>query len=451
MNKSRPVFESFDAFVRFINEAEAETMDFDTFLSSNSSFFDADAKLAFDAMKIAATRAPLSIGADGAALKTNAGLKLGKMNGAIKQLIADNKETSEKRYALRMTGKTTTEVKKFVYPALINGKVVLTSKVEPFSSSLKPLVASLEAKARADLNDLLTSVNLNNLTYSDEYPAPNQNGYKKGWQPNRDQNLRKVINDYAEDSGAMEQLIISSIDSGIDFGNNSGAYPGSQAPIISALDFKMKDAGNMDDEKAYRTFVLYGVGNIVQGAGDVIPATLVKKDFTITTVPGKSEPYQVPIDGGDAMFEQGSTTINTKNKVAIDKMLTAALAPLAGKPESIVITGGASYEPDGQGPINKKLVVGRAKAVKTYLETLYPELKGLITVNDKDFSKIQAKNEPKEYEKFRKVYLDITGVLQGASYEKKEDIEYLVNGEIKADTVEIIQYAISLEFYKKKV
>jgi len=139
-----------------------------------------------------------------------------------------------------------------------------------------------------------------------------------------------------------------------------------------------------------------------------------------------------------------------EHKIEIDKMLSAALAPLAGKPESIVITGGASYEPDGQGPINKKLVVDRANAVKTYLETLYPELKGLITVNDEDFSKIQAKDEPKEYEKFRKVYLDIKGVLQGASYEEKKDIEYLVNGEIKADTVEIIQYAITLEFYKKK-
>ena len=34
--------------------------------------------------------------------------------------------------------------------------------------------------------------------------------------------------------------------------------------------------------------------------------------------------------------------------------------------------------------------------------------------------------------------------------EEKKDIEYLVNGEIKADTVEIIQYAITLEFYKEK-
>ena len=449
MKTTRPVFESFDAFVSFINEAEDESMTFDTFLSSNSSFFDEDAKLAFDAMKIAATRAPLSIGTDGEALKKNVGTYLGKMNDNIKQLIEDNKETSEKAYMLRLTGKTTTEVKKFVYPALVNGKVVLTAPVEPFTRSLKPLVDSFQKGARADLNDLLTSVNLKNLTTSDEYPTPRKNGLKKEWRPQQDASGEQ-INDYIDDGGAADQLIISSIDSGIDFGDNSGARQGDQAPIIPALDFKMKNTGNMDDEKAYRTYVLYGVGNIVQGAGDTVPATLVKKDFTTTTVPGTAEPYQVPIDGGDAMFEQGSATINTKNKIEIDKMLTAALAPLAGKPKSIVITGGASYEPDGQGPINKKLVVDRANAVMTYLETLYPELKGLITVNDKDFSKIQAKDEPKEYEKFRKVYLDITGVLQGASYEKKEDIEYLINGVIKADTVEIIQYAITLEFYKKK-
>ena len=449
MRTTRPVFESFDAFVSFINEAEDESMTFDTFLSSNSSFFDEDAKLAFDAMKIAATRAPLSIDKDGEALKKNVGTYLGKMNDTIKQLIEDNKETSEKAYMLRLTGKTTTEVKKFVYPALVNGKVVLTAPVAPFTRTLKPLVASFQKGARADLNDLLTSVNLQNINafcnaggYFTSLPSI-KNEKKGNWLPWKGKDL--LFN-----TGATDQLLITSIASGINIASNENAIPGDQSTIIPALAFKMKDADKGDSEKAHTTLLLYGVGNIVQGAGDTVPATLVKKDFTTTTVPGTATPYQVPIDGGDAMFEQGSATINTENKIEIDKMLTAALAPLAGKPKSIVITGGASYEPDGQGPINKKLVVDRANAVMTYLETLYPELKGLITVNDKDFSKIQAKDEPKEYEKFRKVYLDITGVLQGASYEEKKDIEYLINGVIKADTVEIIQYAITLEFYKEK-
>jgi hypothetical protein len=452
MNKSRPVFESFDAFVRFINEAATAPMDFETFLSDNSSFFDANAMKGFDAVRIAATRAPLSYGTDGAQLKASSSNILGAFNATIKELIAGNKESSESKKVqnLRLAGKTTTEIKKFVYPALVNGKVVLTSDVAIFpNSSLKPLAASLVAGARADLNDLLTSVNLRNLhstayeqpyAYFD-YPVP---GKKKEWDPQRDQN-NNPANDYIDDSGACDQRIISSIASGIDFGDTGDATP-KEVSILPELDFKMKNAGKIDDEKAYRTFVLYGVGNIVQGAGNTIPATLVKKDFITTTITGEATPYQVPIDGGDAMFEQGSAKINTKNKIGIDKMLTAALAPLAGKPESIVITGGASYEPDGQGPINKKLVVNRAKAVKTYLETLYPELKGVITVNDKDFSKIQATDTPADYEKFRKVYLDIKGVLQGETYTVDKEIEYLVDGEIKCDSVEIIQYAISFEF-----
>jgi outer membrane protein OmpA-like peptidoglycan-associated protein len=441
MKTTRPVFESFSAFVSFINEAEGdESMTIDSFLSSNSSFFDDAAQKGFDALKIAATRAPLVTGEE---LQKTASGVLGAMNSVIKEFIAGNKETSGKQN-IRLVGKTTTEVKKFVYPALINGKVDLTADIySPFSPELRKK-ANLQGGSRANLNDLLTAINLNNLNSSGDMPIP---AYKKTWYPNKDSN-GKAMNDYISDSGAADQQIISSIDSGIDFGNNAGAYPGDQAPIITELDFTMKNAGKIDDEKAYRTFVLYGVGNIVQGAGNSMPATLIKKDFTTITIPGKSTPYQVPIDGGDAMFEQGSAKINTKNKEAIDKMLTAALAPLAGKPESIVITGGASYEPDGQGPINKKLVVDRANAVKTYLETLYPELKDLITVNDKDFSKIQAKDEKDKYTEFRKVYLDITGVLQGASYKENKDIEYLVDGVIKADTVEIIQYAITFEFYK---
>jgi hypothetical protein len=442
MKPTRPVFESFSAFVSFINEAEGdESMTIDSFLSSNSSFFDDNAKLGFDALKIAATRAPLVTGEE---LQKTASGVLGAMNSVIKEFIAGNKETSGKQN-IRLVGKTTTEVKKFVYPALINGKVDLTADISsPFSPELRKK-ANLQGGSKANLNDLLTSINLNNLNSSGDMPTP---AYKKTWYPNKDSG--KVINDYIYSSGACSQQIISSIDSGIDFGDNSGAYPGDQAPIITALDFTMKNAGKIDDEKAYRTFVLYGVGNIVQGAGDSMPATLIKKDFTTTTIPGKSTPYQVPIDGGDAMFEQGSAKINDKNKEAINKMLTAALAPLAGKPESIVIRGGASYEPEGQGPINKQLVVDRANAVKTHLETLYPELKDLITVKPDDVkdSKIQATDEPKKYTEFRKVYLDITGVLQGASYTEKKDIEYLVDDVIKADTVEIIQYAITFEFYK---
>lgn len=443
MKNNKPVFESFNAFVRFINEADDAPMDFTTFLSSNQSFLDADAKKGFEAAKISATKAIL-FNTSKKTLNGFIGDQLGNLDNMIKDAITAN---NEDKGNVQITENTTTEVKTIIYPALINGKVALTADVDEFDydqyyTSNKKLDDSLVRGAFPDINDLLTTMNLSNIEAL-KFP---EGVYSKGKYSNW-----KVYDktDYIAFTGASDQQLIASIASGISVGYNWDAYSGQDSNIIPQLAFKNKTANKSlkkEDEKAYTTLVLYGIGEIVQGGGGTIPASFIKKDFTKETVIGTSEAYQVPIDGGDAMFAQGSATINTKNKVAIDKILTAALAPLAGKPESIVITGGASYEPDGQGPINKKLVVDRANAVKTYLETLYPELKGVITVKDKDFSKIQATDTPADYEKFRKVYLDIKGVLQGASYTEDKEIEYLVDGEIKSDSVEIIQYAISFEF-----
>jgi len=60
MENNKPVFESFNAFVRFINEAEDAPMDFKTFLSQNTSFLDADAKKGFEAARMSATKAIIS-------------------------------------------------------------------------------------------------------------------------------------------------------------------------------------------------------------------------------------------------------------------------------------------------------------------------------------------------------------------------------------------------------
>jgi hypothetical protein len=435
MKNNRPVFESFSAFVNFINEAEAP-MDFKGFLSSNSSFLDADAKKGFDAARLVSTKAPLS---QGKGLSSMIGEDLGSLNSYIKDLIDDNNKNPQ---GVQTTEKTTTEVKKVIYPALVNGKVNIAEAASVnavIDSRLPKAVKANSNGSWIDINDLLNLINLDNLLYINERPTSVDYKGKK-WKE------KEGYKDFALNTGAEGQNLISSIASGINFVDNGNAIPGKSAKILPELAFSKKDANSRDDKKVYRTLILYGVGNIAQGEGDTIPDTFVKKEFTKETVTGAVKAYQVPVDGGDAMFEQGSAKLNMKNKANIDKLLTAALAPLAGKPESIVITGGASYEPDGQGPINKKLVVDRANEIKTQLETLYPDLKGVITVKADDFSKIQAEKVPAEYEKYRKVYLDVKGVLLGDSYTIDKETEYLVDGEIKADTVEIIQYAISLEF-----
>lgn len=438
MKKTGPVFESFHSFVSFLNEKEEAPMDFKSFLSSNSSFLDADAKKGFDAARLAATKAPL---ANKGNLAKVSGEVLGDLNSFIKREIDGNNEYPDRD---QITEKTTTEIKKVIYPALINGKVNLGDSISVstvVSSDLKALDDAIDEGKWVDINDLITYVNLENLQQSNNGPDDIK-GKGKKWAVYSKGDLKN----YVAYTGAEDQKVISSIASGIIFSDNGYAIPGNDSKIIPDLSFKHKNANKKGDKRAYRTFLLYGVGNIVQGAGDTIPDTLIKKEFSKDIVMGALKDYQVPIDGSDAMFKQGSAELNMANKAKIDKLISAAFAPLAGKPQSIVITGGASYEPDGQGPINKKLVVDRANAVKTYIETLYPELKGVITVNDKDFSKIQAKDVPAEYEKYRKVYLDIKGVLQGDSYTIERETEYLVDGEIKADTVEIIQYAISMEY-----
>lgn len=436
--KTRPVFESFASFVNFLNEAEGDIMDIKAFLSSNSSFLDKDAKAGFNSARLSATKAPL---ANTGKLAQELGGVLGSLNGYIKEAISKNNDYPN---GVQIVEKTITEVKKVIYPALVNGKINLNryiSETDSIDNSLPKLSAANGEGKWIDLNDALTLVNLWNLYHSSEGPsASNEKGKK--WALYRS----GKPDGYVYYTGAQDQLLISSISSGINFSENSYAVPGAESKIIEDLSFERKSANLKGDKKVYRTFVLYGVGTIVQGAGEIIPDTLIKKEFTEYTVKGEVKEYQVALDGSDAMFEQGSAKLNMANQAKIDKLITNALSPLAGKPESIVITGGASYEPDGRGPINKKLVVERANAVKTYIESLYPELKGLITVNDKDFSKIQDKDVEAEYEKYRKVYLDIKGVLQGENYTISSETEYLVDSDINQDTVEIIQYAISMEY-----
>jgi len=103
--------------------------------------------------------------------------------------------------------------------------------------------------------------------------------------------------------------------------------------------------------------------------------------------------------------------------------------------------------------INKKLVVERSNSVKTYMEELYPSLKGKIEINNSDkpedgkYSKIQPEDKKEDYEKWRKVYLKITGVLQGKIIKSEEPVTYSINNDILADSVEIIQYAITTEYF----
>jgi len=435
MKTTRPVFESFGAFVDFLKKdvINEENLDFKGILNSLSGFFDDDAAKAFESARLAYSKAPI--------FQTNiknANKLLGPILGSIDQIINGEIESNnDDKDGMQLSETTSTEIKTFTYDRLINGKV----KVSSFSNSLTGISDVIPGWDKyfvdgkfVDINDLITYMNLSNLQNT---TSPSTSGDVWNYVSAKDK-------EHVNQTGAYDQQLISSTAAGFAIGYNGDSTPEDSSNIIAALAFTNKNANKVTDNPVKITTVLYGVGNIAQGAGKAIPDTLIKKEMTTTKVPGEVKEYETSITGDDKMFDQGE--INIKNKAGIDKAITAALSPLAGVPESIVITGGASYEPDGQGPINKKLVVARANAVKTYMEGLYPELKDKIKVAETDFSKIQTKDEPEKYTEFRKVYLKIKGVLQGDSYTIETPITYTVDAPINADTVEIIQYAITREY-----
>ena len=83
---------------------------------------------------------------------------------------------------------------------------------------------------------------------------------------------------------------------------------------------------------------------------------------------------------------------------------------------------------------------------ETLLETMHPELKGKVTVNDKDFSKIQATDDKAKYPEFRKIYMKVKGSSMGEGKQITEERNVIVGGTIKSDKVTLNQYILNMEF-----
>jgi outer membrane protein OmpA-like peptidoglycan-associated protein len=432
--KTKPVFESFNAFVDFLkydSVNEGAVTDWKGILSSLSGFWDDDARKGIQSARMAYDKAPTYQGK----FKKDSAAALKEILTGIDDSIERNTTDNQDPKKMQMSEGTTTEVKTITYTGLINGKVKIATPSDYYSNDKAG--ASLQSADWVDLNDFISKINLSNLAYGKYDPNALDLDKKYGkWETLNDTDLVAY-------SGPYNQDYISSVSQGISIGDfGIGSAP---KKILPSLNFKSFQQNKSSENPIKSTIILYGIGNVVQGGGgEEIPDYFVKKDFIKETVQGESKEYNAQIDGGDAMFKQGSAEINVANKEKIDQMITAALAPLAGSPESIEITGGASFE--GGLELNKKLVVERANAVKAYMEKLYPALVGKIKVNETDFSKIQPKDEKDKYEEWRKVHLKIKGVLQGDSFTIEKPINITVNQPIMTDSVEIIQYAISFEY-----
>jgi outer membrane protein OmpA-like peptidoglycan-associated protein len=438
--RTRPVFESYEEFAKFldsnINESE-ESLDWSKFMTniSTGDFFDDIAKEAFKEARKSFNKSPM---AQNKKFKNDFYEVLYDLYQNVKETIDLNKDTRTFDGAgnkiIKTGDSTKTEKKTLIYKGLVNGNVQIAN----FSDS--------ENKGDwEDLNDFITELNRWNLDwYKPSSPAT---GNGKKW------NSLEYSPKLASYSGAVGQNVIAGYSQqGFDIEKQDN-MKSDEGPKSMIDEFKINLSPNkVDDSPAKTIMIVYAIGNITQGGGNAIPETLIKKTMTTEIVPGEIKEYEVPISGENGMFDQGK--INIKKKEGIDKLLTAALSPLAGVPESIVITGGASFE--GGLEFNKKLVVERSEAVKEYLEKLYPQLVGKISINKSEdpkngkYSKIQKEDDKEKYPEFRKVYLNIKGVLQGDSYTSSTTKTYELDTEILADSVEIIQYSITTEYFLPK-
>ena len=437
--RTRPVFESYSSFVNSlyntINE-ELTPLPFDEFVSGLDTFLDDKAEEAFRNFKKCATLSPIVNYLEGNNYAYNIEEELSDFSQKIQKVVKDSTSSS-----LKISGTTQTEIKSFKYENVVNGQIKLNADLSSLGVNMGMNSADSETLESGKFSDMYTILSVVNYRNLQKIAANNKPGAIEGKKKKMEwQNTDGKV----DTTGAPNQYVISDVSAGLNFGSTSTVSP------ISQLDSPRIKPNSLSDSKVYKTLVLYGFGEYIPvdpSTGNSIPKQVIKTK--LVEIPGTAKEYEQVIDGGTGMFaqnESGVDEIKEENKDKISNILGAILAPLAGIPESITITGGASFE--GTLDNNKKLVVQRAKAVKSLFESLYPELivKGTSVVKavDDDFSKIQPKDEPAKYPEWRKVYIKVKGVLKSDT--KVEEKTFVVDEDNPAGSVVINQYLISFEY-----
>jgi len=442
---TRPVFESFSDFVDFLSDDEDYVLEesdgsglrlfegkeitVSDFMSRLSSFLDKTAKSAFEGFKLALEGSPLYTSSAGKEYLIATKTELNDLATRIENYQAKEDKNGIAIEALE------THVEEIVITQMVSGKIKLVKL--PYMSGVTS--ADIKQNEWNTLEDVLSYVNTSNITNS-AFPVLSKNGKK--WAVGKES--KAVIN-----SGAAYQRVVSDISTGVNFVKIplGDKFPKILQPTNGSNVFDLGSAVYM--KKAAKTsiiqrqIVIYTVKKVNAGQGDQIPSTYVKKEFSTFYVQGDIKEVDRSLSGTDAMFDQGVATLKKSN----EELTKQAIDQLFGEfnyIESIEITGGASFE--GGLELNKKLVVGRANTTKTLLETMHPELKGKVTVNDKDFSKIQATDDKAKYPEFRKIYMKVKGSSMGEGKQITEERNVIVGGTIKSDKVTLNQYILNMEF-----
>ena len=443
---TRPVFESFSDFVDFLSNDEDYVLEesdgsglrlfegkeitVSEFMSRLSSFLDKKAKLAFDGFKLTLEGSPLYTSSEGKDYLRDTKTELDDLANRI-----ENYQSEESKNGIGIEANET-HVAEIVITQMVSGKIKLVKLPFMTSDNASTVIKQNEWNT---LEDVLSYVNTANITNSG-FPSLGKSGKK--WAVGKES--KAVVN-----SGAAYQRVISDISTGVNFVKipPGDKFPqilqpsnGQGVPDLGSSVYMKKSAEN---NFITREIVIYTVKKVNAGLGDKIPGTYIKKEFTTFDIQGEIKEVDRSLSGTDAMFDQGVATLKKSN----EELTKQAIDQLFGEfnyIESIEITGGASFE--GGLELNKKLVVARANTTKTLLETMHPELKGKVTVNDKDFSKIQTTDDKAKYPEFRKIYMKIKGSSMGEVKQITQERDVIVGGTIKSDKVTLNQYILNLEF-----
>lgn len=448
--RTRPVFESYSAFVNHlysaVNEeestvpADAWTPDFKNLVTSLGSILDENAEKAFTAVRDTIRNSP-TLASRGSSTKKALQPFLTTIVQKINSAVKDNDKAK-----VQFSDEITCTVQSFKFNNVVNGKIVLGNDLNGLVRAYPAINDSDIGKNSfksgkfavgtwANINDVFAAINILNLfkfQYVAQKPALNAKDNRWATDDGKSRSGSKISG-----TGTSAYVIFTDSPS-ITFTDQANAE---KAKLKSD---KLINRGTLTakDEKIFKTFVFYGISDMVleDPEGQEIPTTLIKPDFIVQE--GEEKSFEIPISGTDAMFQQGKSELNTDNKMKTEQAISAAISE-ASSISSIEIIGGASFE--GGLELNKKLVVGRATTVKTLIETLFPSLKDKVIVNSTDFSKIQPKDEPEKYPEWRKVYLKIKGTKKSESTVK--EIKVTSNETMKSGSAIITQYTLTSEFY----
>ena len=425
---TKPVFESFSGFVDFLSNSESprmileKEMTVEEFMNALSSFFDDGAKQAFLGFKDVLAGSPFYTSDEAEASLKNVKSNLG---GFASQIENYQKDEDNEGIVMDYLGTFSTDI---VITQMVSGKVKYIGGLPG---------TAVKSKDWNPIENVLANANRLNIYYSNRL-FPDLKG-------------KKWIKDdgVITNSGSLNQRVISSIDSGINFVN---LEVGTNPTVLEASNmggaYNLGEVYGKDDFKDWsvtRQIVLYTIKKVRPSVGDEVPSNYIKKEFSTLVIPGEVVELSRVLDGTDKMFAQGQSTLAKDKQELTNKTIDQLLGEFSAI-ESINIVGGASYE--GGLEVNKKLVAGRATTVKDLIEKNHPELKGKVTADTTDFSKIQPEDKPDEYTKWRKIYLNIKGNVIGDSKTVTQEKSSVFGAKIKFDEVTLTQWILNFEFSK---